>query len=76
MEINQVVIIDIFPNKMLTQNISPLRDFRRVINFFLGADRFHVCVKEETQYFIQLNFCKKKAELNRSEAGVKNHFPK
>lgn len=56
---------------MLTQKVNPLRDFRRVINIFLGAVMFRVCAKEETQYLIQLNFCKKKTELNRSETEVK-----
>lgn len=56
---------------MLTQKVNPLRDFRRVINIFLGAGMFRVCAKEETQYLIQLNFCKKKTELNRSETEVK-----
>lgn len=60
---------------MFTQKVSPLRDFRRMLNFFLGAGRFHVCAKQETQYLIQLNFCKKKTELKRSETGVKESLP-
>lgn len=34
-----------------------------------------IVAKEETQRLNQVNFCKKKTEPNRSEAGVKESLP-